>query len=67
VRFAVPRKDSLHLTARKPAYTTRQSLAGETVGLKVARSPPNEGAPRKIKLWNRRLWRQNSGLALQIL
>src|SRR5271163_1320141 len=31
VRFAVPRKDSLHLTARKPAYTTRQSLAGETV------------------------------------
>ena len=36
VRFAVPRKDSLHLTARKPAYTTRQSLAGETVGLKGA-------------------------------
>jgi hypothetical protein len=32
-RFAVPRKDSLHLTARKPAYTTRQSLAGETVSL----------------------------------
>jgi hypothetical protein len=25
VRFAVPRKDSLHLTARKPAYTARQS------------------------------------------
>src|SRR3984893_14719827 len=43
VRFAVPRKDSLHLTARKPAYTTRQSLAGETVSLKGARwlaSPP---------------------------
>src|SRR5271156_6369831 len=37
VRFAVPRKDSLHLTARKPAYTTRQSLAGETVSLKGAR------------------------------
>src|ERR1700692_2842826 len=36
VRFAVPRKDSLHLTARKPAYTTRQSLAGETVSLKGA-------------------------------
>jgi hypothetical protein len=34
-RFAVPRKDSLHLTARKPAYTTRQSL---TVSLKGARS-----------------------------
>src|ERR1700683_425371 len=38
VRFAVPRKDSLHLTARKRAYTTRQSLAGETVSLKGARS-----------------------------
>jgi hypothetical protein len=37
VRFAVPRKDSLHLTARKSAYTTRQSLAGETVSLKGAR------------------------------
>src|SRR5271169_1433975 len=37
VRFAVPRKDSLHLTARKPAYTTRQSVAGETVSLKGAR------------------------------
>src|SRR5271167_4143657 len=37
VRFAVPRKDSLHLTATKPAYTTRQSLAGETVSLKGAR------------------------------
>jgi hypothetical protein len=35
--FPVPRKDSLHLTARKPAYTTRQSLAGETVSLKGAR------------------------------
>jgi hypothetical protein len=35
--IAVPRKDSLHLTARKPAYTTRQSLAGETVSLKGAR------------------------------
>src|ERR1700745_2733964 len=37
VRFAVPRKDSLHLTARKSAYTTRQSLAGETGSLKGAR------------------------------
>src|ERR1700693_5971334 len=33
VRFAVPRKDSLHLTPRKPAYTKRQTLAGETVSL----------------------------------
>ena len=35
VRCAVRRKDSLHLTARKTAYTTWQSLAGENVGLKV--------------------------------
>src|SRR6516164_7341817 len=38
-----PTQDILHLTARKPAYTTRQSLAGETVSLKGARcaeSPP---------------------------
>src|SRR6516164_10610003 len=36
-----PTQDSLHLTARKPSYTTRQSLAGETVSLKGARCARN--------------------------
>jgi hypothetical protein len=37
VRCGVPREDNLHLTARKPAYTTWHTLVGETVGLKGAR------------------------------
>ena len=37
VRCAVPRKDSLHLTARKTGIHNMASLAGENVGLKGAR------------------------------
>jgi hypothetical protein len=37
IPIAVKASHSLHLTGRKPAYTTRQSLAGETVSLKGAR------------------------------
>src|ERR1700684_3779487 len=43
--IAVPRKDSLHLTARKPGYTTRRSVAGETVRLNRDRGASHDAPP----------------------